>query len=90
MTQANLICRSENPQSIRNIIDENELVYASRVLWLCREMQVDEVRKLDPTNSNYTRFVGVIKSIIDLKLDQSFGFNMEFNPTFTALKKLGV
>lgn len=81
---------SENPQSIRNIIDENELVYASRVLWLCREMQMDEVRPLDPTNSNYERFVGVIKSIIDLKLDQSFGFIIEFNPTFTAIKKLAL
>ena len=85
-----MIHSHSNPQSIRNIIDENELVYASRVLWLCREMHMDEVRPLDPTNSNYTRFVGVIKSIIDLKLDQSFGFNIEFNPNYTAIKKIAL
>lgn len=77
-----------NPQSIRNIIDENELVYASRVLWLLREMKPDEVRPLDPKSSNYTRFVNVVKSLIDLKLPEQFGFYVEFNPSYTKLKKV--
>lgn len=79
-----------NPQSIRDIISENDLVYASRVLWLCREMKIDEIRPLDPSNENYNRFVGVVKSIIDLRLDESFGFKMEFNPDYTKLKKLNL
>jgi len=78
-----------NPQRIRDIVDENELIYASRVLWLLREMQPDEVRPLDPKNLNYQRFVNVVKSLMDIRLPEQFGFYVEFNPTYTALKKLG-
>jgi len=85
-----MIHSHSSPKRIRDIVDENELIYASRVLWLLREMAMDEIRPLDPTNYNYERFVGVVKSIIDLKLDQSFGFNIEFNPNYTAIKKLAL
>lgn len=80
-------CHS-NPTRISDIIDENELVYASRVLWLMRDMNHDEVRKLDPGSPNYNRFVSMCKGLMDIKLPQSFGFEMEFNPNYTALKKL--
>jgi len=77
-----------SPQRIRDIVDENELIYASRVLWLLREMDMDEIKPLDPTNSNYQRFVNVVKSLIDLKLPEQFGFYVEFNPDYTKLKKV--
>lgn len=83
----NQICHS-NPQRIRDIVDENELVYASRVLWLLREMAMDEIKPLDPTNSNYQRFVNVVKSLMDIKLPEQFGFYVEFNPDYTKLKKV--
>lgn len=77
-----------SPKRIRDIVDENELIYASRVLWLLREMAMDEIKPLDPTNSNYQRFVNVVKSLMDIKLPEQFGFYVEFNPTYTALKKV--
>jgi hypothetical protein len=77
-----------NPQRIRDIVDDNELVYASRVLWLLREMAMDEIKPLYTTNSNYQRFVNVVKSLIDLKLPEQFGFSVEFNPDYTKLKKI--
>ncbi len=76
-----------SPKRIRDIVDENELIYASRVLWLLREMAMDEIRPLDPTNSNYQRFVNVVKSLMDIGLPEQFGFSVEFNPDYTKLKK---
>lgn len=73
---------------IQDIVNENDLIYVSRVLLMLREMKMDEIRPLDKTNPNYDRFVNTVKSIIDLRMTQPFGFEIEFNPDYTKFKKL--
>jgi hypothetical protein len=52
------------------------------------EMQPDEIRPLDPNSPNYNRFVTTCKALIDAKLPQEWGFEIEFNPDYTKMKKL--
>lgn len=80
--------RSSQPVHISHIVNENDLLYVSRVLMMLREMKFDEVRPMDKASSNYERFVNAVKSIINARLDRTFDFEIEFNPDCTKLKKL--
>jgi choline kinase len=81
-------CHSKTARKLNEIIEENDLIYASRVLWLLKEMTIGQVRQMDKTNANYERFVGTVKSIIDFNLPQTFGFEIDFNPDYTKFRKL--
>lgn len=86
--QTQMNTRSEMPIHISQIINENDLVYVSNVLSLCKEMESNEVRSMDKSHPNYQRFVNALKSIMNAKLDRTFGFEIEFNPDYSKFKKI--
>jgi phage tail tube protein FII len=64
--------------------------YSVKVLELLKDMDIGEVRRLDKTSANYERFVHYVKQIMDKRIDRSFGFEIEFNANYTALRKLPI
>lgn len=64
--------------------------YSVKVLELLKDMDIGEVRRLDKTSANYDRFVHYVKQIMDKRIDRSFGFEIEFNGNYTALRKLPI
>lgn len=62
--------------------------YINKVFFRAQKMEMGTVIELKPGHPEYQNFIDAVKKIIDLELDISEGFQLEFNSTYTKMRKL--